>query len=119
MNFNGFSMPDLMPQIDISFIDEMNKRNQEMLDNITPFSEILADEIRPILEGNQKVVEGLNNNYSKLNELYMLKEKELEESKQEVQKVKKYNMIMMIIALVSAGITLASIVVAVLIAIFL
>lgn len=49
----------------------------------------------------------------------MLKEKELEESKQEVQKVKKYNMIMMIIALVSAGITLASIVVAVLIAIFL
>lgn len=111
MNFN-----DLMPQIDTSFIDEMNKQNQKMLNNITPFSEVLADEIQPILEENQKVVEELNNNYTKLNDLYMLKEKELEDSKQEASKAKRYNTIMLIIALVSAGIALASLVATVLLA---
>ena len=56
MDFNGFTLlPDLTPRIDTSFIDEMNRRNQEMLDSITPLNEILAEEIRPILEGNQKV----------------------------------------------------------------
>ena len=60
MDFNGFTLPDLTPRIDTSFIDEMNRRNQEMLDSITPLNEILAEEIKPILEGNQKVVEGLN-----------------------------------------------------------
>lgn len=107
---------DLMPKIDTSFIDEMNKQNQKMLNNITPFSEVLADEIQPILEGNQKVVEELNNNYTKLNDLYMLKEKELEDSKQEASKAKRYNTIMLIIALVSAGIALASLVATVLLA---
>lgn len=117
MNFNDFSMTDLMPQMDTSFIDEMNKRNQEMLNNITPFNEVLSNEIKPIIEGNQKVIEGLNNNYTKLNDLYMLKEKELEDSKQEATKAKKYNTIMLIITLVSAGIALASLVATVLIAI--
>ena len=79
MDFNGFTLSDLTPKIDTSFIDEMNRRNREILDNITPLNEILAQEIKPILEGNQKVVEGLNDNYSKLNDLYLLKEKELEE----------------------------------------
>ena len=112
MKFN-----DLMPKIDTSFIDEINKQNQEMLNNITPFNEVLANEIKPIIEGNQNVIEGLNNNYTKLNDLYMLKEKELEDSKQEVAKAKKYNTIMLISTLVSVGIALASLVATVLIAI--
>ena len=81
MDFNGINLPDLAPRIDTSFIDEMNRRNQEMIDSITPLNEILAEEIKPILEGNQKVVEGL------------------------------------IIALVSAGIALASLVATILIAV--
>lgn len=47
----------------------------------------------------------------------MLKEKELEDSKQEVAKAKKYNTIMLISTLVSVGIALASLVATVLIAI--
>lgn len=117
MDFNGINLPDLTPRIDTSFIDEMNRRNQEMIDSITPLNEILAEEIKPILEGNQKVVEGLNDNYSKLNDLYLLKEKELEESKQEAEKATKYNTKMLIIALVSAGIALASLVATILIAV--
>ena len=68
-------------------------------------------------EEEYKVVEGLNDNYSKLNDLYLLKEKELEESKQEAEKAKKYNTKMLIIALVSAGIALASLVATILIAV--
>lgn len=117
MNFDGFRIPDLAPRMDPSFIDEMNKRNQKMLDSITPLSEILAEEIKPILEGNQRVVEGLNENYTKLNDLYLLKEKELEDSKQEADNAKKYNTKMLIIALISAGIALASLVATILIAV--
>ena len=117
MKFNSFSLPDFTPRIDTSFIDEMNRHNQEILDSITPLNEILAEEIKPILEGNQKVVEGLNDNYSKLNDLYLLKEKELEESKLEAEKAKKYNTKMLVIALVSAGIALASLVATILIAV--
>lgn len=117
MNFNDFSTPDLTPPINTAYIDEMNKRNEEMLNNITPFNKVLANEIKPIIEGNQKVIDGLNNNYTKLNDLYILKEKELEDSKQEATKAKKYNTIMLIITLVSAGIALASLVATVLIAI--
>jgi len=43
--------------------------------------------------------------------------KELEESKQEAEKAKKYNIKMLIIALVSAGIALASLVATILIAV--
>lgn len=64
MDFSGINLPDLTPRIDTSFIDEMNRQNQEMIDSITPLNEILAEEIKPILEGNQKVVEGLNDNYN-------------------------------------------------------
>ena len=117
MDFNGLRFTDLTPKFDTSFIDEMNRRNQEMLDNITPLDEILAEQIKPLLDGNQKVIEGLNNNYTELNRLYSLKEKELEESKQEAAKAKKYNTIMLVIALVSAGIALASLVASVLIAV--
>lgn len=117
MDFSGITLSDLTPRIDTSFIEEMNRRNQEILDNITPLNEVLAEEIKPILEGNQKVVEGLNDNYSKLNDLYLLKEKELEESKQEAEKSKKYNINMLVIALVSAGIALASLVASILIAV--
>lgn len=112
-----FNLPDLTPRIDTSFIDEMNRRNQEMIDNITPLNEILAEEIKPILEGNQKVVDGLTENYNKLSELYSLKEKELAESKAKADKARKYNTVMLIIALVSAGIAFASLVASILIAI--
>ena len=47
----------------------------------------------------------------------VMKEKELEESKQEAEKAKKYNTKMLIIALVSAGIALASLVATILIAV--
>ena len=32
MDFNSINLPDLTPRIDTSFIDEMNRRNQEMIE---------------------------------------------------------------------------------------
>lgn len=48
---NGIDMSNLVSQyrIDTSFIDDMNKRNQELMDSITPLDEILAEQIKPIL----------------------------------------------------------------------
>lgn len=52
--------------------------------------------------------------YKKLNELYELKSKELNDSKQELKESKKYNRKMLIIALVSAGISIVSLMVSIL-----
>ena len=156
MDISNFKFPDLTPRIDTSFIDEMNKRNEEILNSISPLDEVLAEQLKPILEGNRDVVNGLNDNYAKLSELYTLKEKEfensiedskkviegltdnfkklndlyslkekeledrekeLEESKAEAKKAKRYNTAMLIIALVSAGIALASLVATILLAV--
>ena len=110
--FKNIDISKLMPsyQINTSFVDDMNKRNQELLDSITPLDEILAEQIKPILDGNQKVVDGLSENYKKLDELYKLKENELEASQAEAQKAKSYNTKMLVIALISGGIALASLV---------
>jgi len=117
-NLKNIDISKLMPsyQINTSFVDDMNKRNQELMDSITPLDEILAEQIKPILYGNQKVVDGLSENYNKLNELYKLKENELESSQAEAQKAKNYNTKMLVIALISGGIALASLVATIIVA---
>ena len=156
MEIGNIKFPDLIPHVDTSFIDEMNKRNEEIFNSITPLDEVLAEQLKPILEGNRDVVNGLNDNYAKLSELYALKEKEFEnskadaqnvingltenykklndlyslkekelenrekelkDSKSEAKKAKKYNTVMLIIAIASAGIALASFVATILIAV--
>lgn len=117
MDYSKLNFSNFTPQIDTSFLDDMNKYTQEMLDSITPLNEILAEEIKPLLEGNQKVVDGLAENYNKLNDLYSLKEKELAETKVEAEKAKQYNTKMLVIALISAGIAFASLVASILIAV--
>lgn len=62
------------------------------------------------------MVDGLSTNYNKLDELYRLKEKELADSKADAQKAKSYNTKMLVIALASAGIALASLVATILFA---
>ena len=117
-NFKNIDISRLMPsyQINTSFVEDMNKRNQELMDSITPLDEILAEQIKPILDGNQKVVDGLSENYNKLDELYKLKENELEASQAEAQKAKSYNTKMLVIALISGVIALASLVTTIIIA---
>lgn len=86
MKLEPFNISKYIPKIDASVIDEINRQSQEMMDSITPLNEIFAEEIKPILEGNKHVIEALNENYK-----------------------------MLIIALVSAGIALASLVASIII----
>ncbi len=60
-----------------------------------------------ILQSNLKQSEA---NYKKLNDLYELKSKELEENKEELKQSKKYNKKMLIIALISAGVAIATLI---------
>jgi len=122
MDFDRFKNIDILKlipsnQIDTSFVDDMNKRNQELLDSITPLDEILAEQIKPILDWNQKVVDGLSENYKKLDELFKLKENELEASQAEAKKAKSYNTKMLVIALISCGIALMSLVATIIVAV--
>lgn len=117
-NFKNIDTSKLIPLYDInrSIVDDMNNLNQGLFDSITPLDEILAEQIKPILKGNQKVVDGLSENYNKLNELYRLKENELIASQAEAQKLKSYNTKMLVIALISGGIALASLVATIIVA---
>ena len=58
-----------------------------------------------ILQNNLKQSEA---NYKKLNDLYDLKCKELDENKKELKQSKKYNKKMLMIALISVGIAVLS-----------
>ncbi|MDY6394657.1 MAG: hypothetical protein SPL07_07520 [Bacteroidales bacterium] len=60
-----------------------------------------------ILENNLKQSEA---NYKKVNELYELKSKELEDNKEELKQSKKYNKKMLAIALVSAVVATVSLI---------
>lgn len=109
MGFGGFQIPP-------SVFEALEQRQREITDNITPLGDVLAEAIRPVLEDNQKVIDGLSQNYSKLNDLYLLKERELADSREETAKLKKYNKKMLIITVVSAGIAFTSLVAMVVIA---
>lgn len=65
----------------------------------------------------KKQNEQLASSNKELSQLLELKEKELENSKADAEKAKKYNTKMLVIALVSAGIALASFVATILIAV--
>ena len=62
------------------------------------------EQIKLLNEHNEQLI----SNYNKLEDLYKLKEKELEEAKQEAKKSKRYNTIMMIISVVSMMIAAAA-----------
>jgi len=58
--FKNIDISKLVPsyQVNMSFVDDMNKRNQELLNSITPLDEILAEQIKPILDGTRKWLTG-------------------------------------------------------------
>ena len=114
MDLMNLNLNDFAPKFDV---DAIHQRNLEALNAIRPLSEVLAEQIQPIIDGNKDVVDGLNKNYETLYNLYTLKQKELEDSKADAEKAKKYNTKMLVIALVSAGIALASFVATILIAV--
>lgn len=94
-SFN-FSLPDLQ-------VLNTSKLMQEVIDNmqpieITPISEIISEQLEPLIENEEKVIQSLTDNYNKLNDMYKLKEQELKEAKKENRIMKWISIISAIIA---------------------
>ena len=68
---------------------------------ITPVSEIITQQLKPIIDKEEKVIEVLTDNYNKLNELYKIKEKELEDTKKDNKIMKCVSVISAVIAFLS------------------
>lgn len=114
-NFNN-DMPSInLPTFDYSSIvknivpptieiDEENTFAYQMQKQTDQILEKSNEQIKLLSEHNQQLAA----NYNRLEDLYKLKEKELIESKQEAKKAKRYNIIMLIIAIVSMLVAVAS-----------
>lgn len=75
--------------------------NQKVEQGLRPREESLQERLEPIVSSNQIVIERLTDNYNQLLKLNELKEKELMEAKADAKKAKAYNVVMMIISIVS------------------
>ena len=97
---------NIVPQIPTVEIDEENTFAYQMQQQTNQIIEKSNEKIKLLNEHNEQLI----SNYKKLEDLYKLKEKELEEAKQEAKKSKRYNTIMMIISVVSMMIAAARLV---------
>lgn len=95
---------NIVPQIPTVEIDEENTFAYQMQQQTNQIIEKSNEQIKLLNEHNEQLI----SNYKKLEDLYKLKEKELEEAKQEAKKSKRYNTIMMIISVVSMMIAAAA-----------
>lgn len=95
---------NIVPQIATVEIDEESTFAYQMQQQTNQIIEKSNEQIKLLNEHNDQLI----SNYKKLEDLYKLKEKELEEAKQEAKKSKRYNTIMMIISVVSMMIAVAA-----------
>lgn len=95
---------NIVPQIPTVEIDEESTFAYQMQQQTNLIIEKSNEQIKLLNEHNEQLI----SNYKKLEDLYKLKEKELEEAKQEAKKSKRYNTIMMIISVVSMMIAAAA-----------
>ena len=95
---------NIVPQIPTVEIDEESTFAYQMQQQTNQIIEKSNEQIKLLNEHNEQLI----SNYKKLEDLYKLKEKELEEAKQEAKKSKRYNTIMMIISVASMMIAAAA-----------
>lgn len=93
---DDFSLPDLQ-------VLNASKMMQQVIDNmqpieITPISEIISEQLEPLIENEERVIKRLTDNYDKLNDMYKLKEQELKEAKKDNKNMKWISIISAIIA---------------------
>ena len=95
---------NIIPQIPTFEIDEESTFPYQMQKQTNQIIEKSNEQIRLLNEHNEQLM----NNYKKLEELYTLKAKELEETKRDAKKAKQYNTVMMIIAVISMFVAVAA-----------
>ncbi len=100
----SISYADIVPQIPTVEIDEESTFAYQMQRQTNQIIEKSNEQIRLLNEHNEQLM----SNYKKLEELYNLKAKELEEAKQDAKKEKRYNTTMMIITVISMLVAVAA-----------
>lgn len=106
LKFTPPSIPyvDILPQIPTVEIDEESTFAYQMQQQTNQIIEKSNEQIRLLNEHNEQLM----SNYKKLEELYNLKAKELEEAKKDAKKAKRYNTAMMIITIISMLVAVAA-----------
>lgn len=97
-------MNNIVPQIATVEIDEESTFAYQMQQQTNQIIEKSNEQIKLLNEHNDQLI----SKYKKLEDLYKLKEKELEGAKQVAKKSKRYNTIMLIISVVSMMIAAAA-----------
>lgn len=100
----SISYADIVPQISTVEIDEESTFAYQMQQQTNQIIEKSNEQIRLLNEHNEQLM----SNYKKLEELYNLKAKELEEAKLDAKKAKRYNTAMMIITVISMLVAVAA-----------
>ena len=100
----SISYADIVPQISTVEIDEESTFSYQMQQQTNQIIEKSNEQIRLLNEHNEQLM----SNYKKLEELYNLKAKELEEAKLDAKKAKRYNTAMMIITVISMLVAVAA-----------
>lgn len=95
---------NIVPQMPTVEIDEESTFAYQMQQQTNQIIEKSNEQIRLLNEHNEQLM----SNYKKLEELYNLKSKELEEAKLDAKKAKRYNTAMMIIAVISMLVAVAA-----------
>lgn len=109
-DFSVLAQPSNLPytniisQISTFEIDEESTFPYQMQKQTNQIIEKSNEQIRLLNEHNEQLM----NNYKKLEELYNLKAKELEEAKKEAKNAKRYNTAMMIITVISMFVAVAA-----------
>lgn len=85
-------------------VDEKDTFAYKIQQQINKIIEKSNEQNRLLCEQNER----LDDNYKKLKELYKLKEKELQEAKRAERKAKIYNVIMLVLAILSMFVAIAS-----------
>ena len=106
LKFTPPSIPyvDILPQIPTVEIDGESTFAYQMQQQTNQIIEKSNEQIRLLNEHNEQ----LTSNYKKLEELYNLKAKELDEAKRDAKKAKRYNTAMMIITIISMLVAVAA-----------
>lgn len=95
---------NIIPEFSTCEIDEESTFAYQMQQQTNQIIEKSNEQIKLLAEQNVR----LENNYNKLEELYNLKDKELQEAKQGEKRAKVYNIIMMVITIISMLVAVAA-----------
>ena len=97
-----------LPTIDYPSIAYNIPSTTVEIDEENTFAYQMQKQTDQILAKSNEQIEQLKSNYQKLEDLYKIKEQEVLEARKEAKKAKKYNVVMLIIAIVSMLVAIAA-----------